>query len=171
MRSSIVLIAAASRPVSWRPPAPGIRAARSPLLVMLSAALAIRSSGASPRPISQLPQTASRASSTPPVISSANTRPRTWLALAGRPMRMTAVPGGSRPAWRAVMTTGRQTARSAGLPCSARSNGWPRPASSFRYAVTWAAGSPATPDSSVRSSAEVAEGGVSSPVTPVRSDR
>ena len=174
IRSSIVLIAAASRPVSWRlPPASGIRAARSPLRVIMSAVLAIRSSGARPRPISQLPQTASRASSTPPVISSASTRPRTWLptSLTGRPTRTMAGPSGATRAAARVTVTGRQATRSAGSPCGARSNGSSLAASPPMYASTRPAGSLATRVSSACSSAATGEPGVSSPAAPARSDR
>ena len=82
MRSSIVLMAAASRPASAWSPGSGIRAVRSPRLVIMSAVLAILSSGARPRPISQRPPSASSASRAAPVISSARTRPRTSLPTA-----------------------------------------------------------------------------------------
>ena len=64
----------------------------------MSAVLAIRSSGARPRLISQRPPTASRASKIKPVISSAATRRRTALptALSGRAITRTLVPAGNR---------------------------------------------------------------------------
>ena len=98
IRSSMVLIAPASRPASAWSPGSGIRAVRSPRLVIMSAVLAIRSSGARPRLISQRPPTASRASRIAPVISSAATSPRTSLptALLGRAISSTLVPGGTR---------------------------------------------------------------------------
>ena len=79
--SSIVLIAAPSLPVSSGLPPPGIRAVRSPLFEIMSAVRAILSSGPRPRPISQLPHKASTASSAAPVISSAETKPGTWLSM------------------------------------------------------------------------------------------
>src|SRR5262249_4664835 len=120
IRSSIVLIAPASRPASAWSPGSGIRAVRSPRLVMVSAVLAIRSSGARPRLISQRPPTASRASRIAPVISSAATRPRTSLptALFGRAISRMLVPAGT-SSWlcaASVAEIGRQIAVIAGGP-------------------------------------------------------
>ena len=108
IRSSIVLIAPASRPASAWSPGSGIRAVRSPRLVIMSAVLAIRSSGARPRLISQRPPTASRASRIEPVISSAATRPRTSLptALFGRAISRMLVPAGTR-SWLCAASVGR----------------------------------------------------------------
>jgi hypothetical protein len=118
IRSSIVLMAAASRPASAWSPGSGIRAVRSPRLVIMSAVLAIRSSGARPRLISQRPPSASSASRIAPVISSARTSPRTALPTAELGRAMTRMPacGGTTPLlWAASLTlTSRQIAVRAG---------------------------------------------------------
>jgi hypothetical protein len=116
----MVLIAAASRPASAWSPGSGIRAVRSPRLVIMSAVLAIRSSGARPRLISQRPPTPSSASSTAPVISSVRTRPRTALptSLSGRATTKMLVPTGSGFFVSFAPTTTRfQIAVSDGSPC------------------------------------------------------
>jgi hypothetical protein len=129
IRSSIVLMAPASRPASAWSRGSGIRAVRSPRLVIMSAVLAIRSSGARPRMISQRPPTASSASRTAPVISSASTSPRTSLptALSGRAItRMPAADGTTLSLWSASWAlTSRQIAVRAGDPGGAMPNSWP----------------------------------------------
>ncbi len=175
IRSSIVLIAAASRPVSSRSPASGIRAARSPLRVISAAVDAIRRSGARALPISQLPQTTSRAMSTLPVIASASTRPRTLLvtALVARPTTRTAGPAG-KTCWSvAVAAAGRtcQAARTAGRPLSVMLNGAPAGASCSSRAEACCAVSPFRLTTSVRSAADVGERAVSVPAVPSSSER
>src|SRR5215467_9426915 len=78
IRSSMVLIAVPSLPTSVLVSASGIRAVRSPWVVIRWAVPAISLSGASPRPMSQRPPRARSRISAPPVINSATTMPPTW---------------------------------------------------------------------------------------------
>ena len=77
IRSSMVLMDVPSLPTSVWSSASGIRAVRSPMLVISLAAAAMSSSGSRPRPISHSPMTASRVISAAPVMSWAMMNSRT----------------------------------------------------------------------------------------------
>src|SRR5579863_2732520 len=141
---------------------------------MRSAVEAIRRSGARPRPISQLPQTATSAISAPPVISSVSTTPRRLPdeALLVRPTMMTAGPGGRIPLADAVPLgeTRRQAARTVGDPLTVTSNGCPDGASLLSLADAWCQDRPAMPWTTVSSAAAVGELDVSGPDWPPSSE-
>ncbi len=165
-----------------------MRSVRSPRAVIRSAVPAIRPSGARPRAISQFPQIASRASRTPPVISSAAIRLRTSLvmALAGRATRRTFSPGGRMSPPTFVVGSGRQTARSAGkleagrlaaedlprvempgVPEGVMLNGTSLRFSASQKAVVLSAGVRAIGVSMSTSSSPAGDAGVSCPTLPV----
>ena len=95
----------------------------------MSAVLAIWSSGASPRPISHRPATASTMSSTAPVTSSTSSRPRISLptALLGRAITSTLGFGGRVPLLcdASLALTSRQMAVRGGWPGREMLNSWP----------------------------------------------
>ncbi len=141
---------------------------------MRSAVEAIRRNGARPRPISQLPQTASRAISAPPVISSVSTTPRRLPDEAPlvRPTMTTAGPGGRIPLADAdaFCETRRQAARTVGEPLTVTSNGCPAGASLPSLADAWCQERPAMPRTTVTSAAAVGELDVSGPDLPLSSE-